>query len=408
MGVSEANMFVDPIDSKNAVTNSQQAKVGSIAIFDPTGTARWDRQKEDYWFVAGHVGIVTKVDENWNVTEVADWNWDRDKKYQVHAVTKEQSDLIQWYFDPTKAPEVATTQQFVEWSIKWIPVSYERGIKNMVPATLMNSEVELKALNDTIERMYKWGIAQEDAALTFMWFNVEDPEKRDLAMSFVNVARSLPEDMQNSYVKSISDFINSGNEKQAMTKSENTAMNYAKKLEWDNYISEATVKTAGKRSDEIVDYVNKLEDSPIGVFEGTMEKWLGKLKWSEAQQIMTDIVQATAQMRNKLLWSAVTPTEMAYLDPLIPSINDSPANFMIKLQNLKDAPLQQLNDIRTNYWLPELNTETLNDKNKRLDVYRWTYTAPEPDDTYLYEDIFTDTWWAAQWAWSTADLSIYE
>jgi hypothetical protein len=44
--VSDANLFLDPIDVKKTVMNSQQAKVWSVIVFDPTGTARWDKQKE--------------------------------------------------------------------------------------------------------------------------------------------------------------------------------------------------------------------------------------------------------------------------------------------------------------------------------------------------------------------------
>jgi hypothetical protein len=80
-----------------------------------------------------------------------------------------------------------------------------------------------------------------------------------------------------------------------------------------------------------------------------MKKWLGKLKGSEAQKIQTQITQTVAQMRNQLLGSAVTPSEAAFLAPLIPDLNDTPENFMIKLNNLKNAPLTQHNNIRTTY-----------------------------------------------------------
>jgi hypothetical protein len=96
-------------------------------------------------------------------------------------------------------------------------------------------------------------------------------------------------------------------------------------------------------------------------------------------------------MRNQLLWSAVTPSEQAFLAPLIPDLNDTPANFMIKLNNLKNAPLQQYNNIRTTYWLPALDEDSLLNFKNRVNLYRWGWITEDaqPD---------TQTWWGDTWA----------
>lgn len=250
----------------------------------------------------------------------------------------------------------------------WLPVSYERSVKNFVPTQLMNSELELNMLNDTIKRMYEGWVKEQDAALYFMWFNIKDEENRALATQLVNVWRAIPEDMQMWYVKTISDFMNSGNITGAIRKAEQTAMNYAKTQEWDNYVTESTTRLATQRSNEVEKLLSTLTTIPVWVVGWQMNKWLKNLKWSNAQKVQTQVTQAVAQMRNDLLWSVVTPSEEKFLQPLLPDLNDSPANFMMKLRNLKVASLAWLNSIRETYWLPSLNEQSLL-SNDKLSIY---------------------------------------
>jgi surface antigen len=375
-------MFIDPIDAKKAVMNSDTPTIWSVAVIDWSDNPNATLAQQKYW----HVGIVTAINKDWTVTlKQSNKKWD-----ELVFTSNYKTSQISWYFDPTKASETPSKWKEIMWSL-WLPVSYERSVKNFVPATLMNSEIELKQLNETIKSMYKWWVAEEDAALYFMWFNIKDEANKWLAKELVAVWRSLPEDMQQSFVKSISDFMNSGNIDWALRKAEQTAMNYAKKIEWGNFMSESSVKTAVQRSNDIYSYVSWLKNSPIWVAQWTMQKWLGKLKGKEAQTIQTQITQAVAQMRNQLLWSAVTPSEQAFLAPLIPDLNDTPANFMIKLNNLKNAPLQQYNNIRTTYWLPALDEDSLLNFKNRVNLYRWGWITEDVQPK-------TQTWWGDTWA----------
>ena len=83
-------------------------------------------------------------------------------------------------------------------------------------------------------------------------------------------------------------------------------------------------------------------------------------------------------MRNTLLGSAVTPTEEAYLAPLIPDISDKPDVFLSKIQRLASEPLRELNSIRTTYGLIPLTFETLKNINLREeDYYGMQSSAPQ-------------------------------
>ena len=96
MWVSNANIFTDPIEVKIAATNSQDAKVGSVAVFD-------------WWTKHWHVWVVTKVDSNGTPTEITDWNRNKDGKKTTHAITAAQAAKIKWYFDPTLAKSTTSS-----------------------------------------------------------------------------------------------------------------------------------------------------------------------------------------------------------------------------------------------------------------------------------------------------------
>lgn len=357
-GVATQNLFLDPITQKQTLANSQSPTVWSIAIMDsPTDPQYW------------HVGIVTKVN--------ADGSFVMKESNYVSPWKVSTRTIPAWwatygFFDPT------VTAQQSSWPIwpLWIPISYERSVKNLVPATLMNSEVELKQLNETIQSMHKSGIPEEDAALFFMWFNIQDEANKSLAKTLVWVGRSLPDEMWATYVKTISDFINSWNTKWAVQKAETTAMSQAKKIEWDNFISESNVRTAYDRATKLEGYIDWLDSSPIGVVSGTIEWRLWKLKGKEAQAIRTQVTQMVAKLRSDLVGANVTEWEERMIEPLIPALNDTPANFMIKLQNLKTAPLAELNSMRETYWLPQLDWNTLLNSANKINLYTWKSTQP--------------------------------
>lgn len=92
-------MFVDPIDKKKAIKNSDTPTVWSIAIMDsPT--------QPQYW----HVWIVIAVNGDWTVT-IKQSNNKWDEKIFNSKINKSK---IYWYFDPTKWPDTSTAALSVE------------------------------------------------------------------------------------------------------------------------------------------------------------------------------------------------------------------------------------------------------------------------------------------------------
>lgn len=228
---------------------------------------------------------------------------------------------------------------------------------------------------EKVSRFVQSGIAagknENDILDTILGFNVKKNEPLGRALQEVLIGFGAENGLADFDMVGLARLLNSDNTVAAMTKVENSGMKEALKLNPDGFISEATTVAATDRSGTLRELIEGLENSPIGVASGTMESWLGRLRGEDATAIGTKIVSAVAEMRKRLLGSAVTPTENVFLAPKVPILGDSPANFMIKLLELETDPLLQLNSIRGTIGLPLLTKDTLLDKKQRVGLYEF-------------------------------------
>lgn len=247
------------------------------------------------------------------------------------------------------------------------------------------------------ERLTKEGLAQgkseQDILLDVIGFH---PSKNaELGKSLLNtLTPALGEKGLSGFdAIGLSRLLSEGNIKGAITKVENTVMNQVKKEMGEKFISEAPVVNAVNGTTSIEDKLNDLikqGNSPVGVVKGTMEKWLRKLKGNEAQRISAEVTGLVAQMRNQLSGTAVTDSEARFLEPLMPELNDNPANFLSKLSALKQKSLRELNSERSQYNLKQLDENSLIDKNLRQDFY---ISDEEAYQKYLESQKKPDVYW---------------
>ena len=66
------------------------------------------------------------------------------------------------------------------------------------------------------------------------------------------------------------------------------------------------------------------------------------------------LAQLVAAMRNRLSGTAVTESEKAFLEPLIPDIGDQPGIIVAKLEQIRQGALDETNNYRSLSGLPEL------------------------------------------------------
>ena len=259
--------------------------------------------------------------------------------------------------------------------VSGVDFDFTTRVTNAVPVQLRNTETEQANLNSRIKALYDQGLSPRDATLRYMWFNISNEADKWFAENLIAAAKMLPEDTDSSFLSTISDFVNNKNYDWATTKLENTVLWAAKQAMWDEYIGEPKVKTAVQRWSTLENYMKQLPSSPVGIVKGTMQEWLWKLKGEEAQNIKTQVTQLVSKMRNDLIGASATAGEIGLLEPLIPDITDTPANFMIKLNNLKQAPLQEYNNVRTTYGLPPIS-ESILLSGKKSELYRGAWSSP--------------------------------
>ena len=255
----------------------------------------------------------------------------------------------------------------------WVPISYDRSIKAMIPTQLMNTELELKKLESNIESLYKAWYSAEDAVLQYMWFNVNKEEDKELAIGLVNAVRSLSnENSVQSAVSYISQRINAGDYNSAIKKVENLVREEAKKNEWSGYFDESTARMLVEKSNALIELANSLPQD-IWIFEWTFQKYLKKLKSSDASKLQTAIAYLTDEQVLKQAWSNMTEAELQRIKTRVPQIDERASTFMNKVEQLKQNALTNLNAWRQTYGLPALDEQTLLNSNSRASLYWWSY-----------------------------------
>jgi hypothetical protein len=311
--------------------------------------------------------FIAQLRNDWIVANQNTKIWDIPVESLWNAIKYNEWTLFEWWVDYSWLKENIKTQD--NWPIdswSWAPIAYARRIKSMVPATLMNSEVELKQLNETIWELYKNGVSAEDAVLTYLWVEF-NPDIKDLWINLVDKVRWL--NLDPSYYSSLTDLLNKWKIDQAIIKTENIAIQEAQKLNPDLTFSEWWTTFAIKQANNLLDLVNKYESK----FWTISWKWENLTKWffgdKEAQQLATSITQAISKMRNDLVWSNITGWEQWAISELIPKLDESAETAKVKINNLKNTPLLQYNQARESVWLPILNESTLLDINKRKQLY---------------------------------------
>lgn len=130
---------------------------------------------------------------------------------------------------------------------------------------------------------------------------------------------------------------------------------------------------------QILDKYNKLEDY-IEKYWANFWPLSWKLTWvynkylswdPEYQKMLADLRLYIAEYRNQISWTAITASETDFLDDVIATINDKPANALWKIKAVKENVLNSYNAYRTQAWLPRLNDNEIRNVNSRLNKYTW-------------------------------------
>ena len=127
------------------------------------------------------------------------------------------------------------------------------------------------------------------------------------------------------------------------------------------------------------------ESIPVWVIKWNIQKRAWSLKWPRAAKILAELTYMTADMRNDIAWTAITESEERFLSWLIPDIWERWDSFIVKLESMRDTPLERVNSQRIWVFMPQLNVEQLIDPTKKIDLYAPQWNEIQDID---YEEAF--------------------
>jgi len=271
-------------------------------------------------------------------------------------------------------------------------------VMSQLPTKLKDSDEDKKDIREFVRVMHDQWLDQFEIADLYQWFEVKEWDNfwKNIR-NFVWVTKSR-DDMW-EIGRSINKWVPS----QALRIIYRNANRDAKDVNGEDYVSEQFTRVANSQVNKVLDFMweNWLEDW-VWVTEWTFDKWIsGKFRKKVSQQILTDIIDLTATLSTKLSWTAKTEAELKFIEDLLPDLWDSPANFFIKLHNLKNFPLLQFNEQMSAYWLPELDDNTLSNIWARMDLFENpdlfdvsdTLDTSTPTPTSTTPQSTSSTWW---------------
>lgn len=255
---------------------------------------------------------------------------------------------------------------YSSWALSddWVtPISYRQRIYNLIPATLKNSDTELKNVYKVAKTLYQNWYTADEAALTFYWLDV-NKDKTGLLQKMVDVARSSWKDLPDAFYGSLWWYLEWGNVEWVITLVENSVIPDERKKEIQKYTS----------------ILSKLQNLQNAVNEWQASLW--PVAWTaiwkinkfvsdpKYQTAASAIDNAYSALRNELMGANMTETEIKAYENLFPKTTDPLKNVNIKIQQSIIGALNDINAIRKTYNLPEVNLDSALNASARAWLYR--------------------------------------
>lgn len=306
---------------------------------------------------------IDDVEIPWSIFE------DETRWLTIDPKSEEWQKRIMEYLAPYVMQNVdLNNTSYNEWPLSndWVtPIAYRQRIYQLVPWQLKNNVAELENLYATAKQLYLAGYTADQAALTFYWLDLKN-DQTWLMQSLVDLARSSWVKLSDEFYWNIGSFTERWLNWAAIQLVENEVIPDDQRKEIAKYT--AMLQKLQNVRDVLADVEWKVW--PIS--------WkLSKLKnkWfksdAEYQEAVTAIDVAFSQLRNSLLWSAITESEKKLYENLFPTKDDFYNNIIIKLWQSEDGLLADINSIRNTYWLPSIqNIEQALYPSLRLVLYK--------------------------------------
>lgn len=292
---------------------------------------------------------VDDVEIPWSIFE------DETRWLTIDPKSEEWQKRIMEYLAPYVMQNVdLNNTSYNEWPLSddWVtPIAYRQRIYQLVPWQLKNNVAELENLYATARQLYQAWYTADQAALTFYWLDLKN-DQTWLMQSLVDLARSAWVKLSDEFYWNLGSFTERGLTWASINMIENEILPEEQRKEIAKYTA---------MLQKIQNVRSALDDaSKFWPISWRLSKTLNK--WRKAdekyQKAATAIDVAFWQLRNSLLWSAITETEKAIYENLFPTTDDFYENILTKLEQSEDWLLTDINSIRNTYWLPSLSDTT--------------------------------------------------
>ena len=257
---------------------------------------------------------------------------------------------------------------YSQWPLSddWItPIAYRQRIYQLVPWQLKNNVAELENLYNTARALYQAGYTADQAALTFYWLDLKN-DQTWMMQTLVDIARSAWVNLSDEFYGNLGSFTERWLNWYAISMIENEIIPNEQRKEISKY------EWMLRKIQNVRDALNNMEKKATWPISWRLSEL--KNKWfksdSDYQEVVTAIDIAFSQLRNSLLWSAITESEKTLYSNLFPEKTDFYDNILIKLQQSEDWLITDINAIRNAYWLPSVNLEQQLNPSLRYVLYK--------------------------------------
>jgi len=300
--------------------------------------------------------------------------------------TAGDGDLGHFEFQGAKTSEVTfPTDEEIE-NLNTEERNLMQSVMRLLPTKLKDAILEKKERQKEIVFSLRQGKGFQEIADELEGFiiapEVEEGD-RELAKTFR--AMSAGTDVE---LKDISASINLGKPTRAMIVVENANLADAQGELSEVAGSRALITNANR-------VLSLLKDAPVknlGQFDGKKFKvkrfaGLSDKETQQTQQLETAMVNLLNEIRRKSLGTAVTESEIKFLQPLLTDLLDQPGIISTKMNELKTGTLNVHNQARGTVNLPTVNEAQLLDNDLRLGLYRGQEnTISDEEDAQLSDD----------------------
>ncbi len=239
-------------------------------------------------------------------------------------------------------------------------------VMRLLPTKLKDSEQERTDRKVEVLRGIKSGQTVQDIVDEIKGFVITNEKEKVLSMYLRTLSAGSDIDLSD-----LSAAINRNQMKKAMTIVENENLKDAE----GELADTISVKTLIVNSNRVLSLLEKAPLDNLGAFDGRrfkVKKFFGLTdeETVATQQLETAIVNLLNEIRRKSLGTAVTESEVAFLEPLLTDLLDQPEIVKSKVNELKVGTLNQHNQARGQTTLPHISEDELLDTDLRLQTYR--------------------------------------